>query len=388
MNRKLSFVITLLLALSLFTGCSSKGATNSDTIRVGVNYELTGETATYGTNLNDGVMLAIEEINANGGVLGKEIEPIVIDNKSDATEVANVSTRLTTRENVVALLGPATSGSTKAAIPAAMQNKIPLISGSATADDVTLDANGNVKEYAFKTCFNDSFQGVIMAQFAYNDLGLKKASVLADTTSDYAQGLSKAFQETFTELGGEVLKVEAYAAGDTDFKAVLTNLKGTNPEFLYVPGYYEEVGLIVRQARELGLDVPILGGDGYESPKLLELAGKSALNDIYYSSHYSPADDSEKVLEFKKSFKEKYNKEPDAFNALGYDMGYLLADAIERAGEADSEKIKVALEETDGFEGITGTLTIDEKHNPIKSVTIIEIKDGEPIFLKKLDPEQ
>ncbi|GMG95987.1 ABC transporter substrate-binding protein [Tepidimicrobium xylanilyticum] len=390
MIKKLSLATLTLLVLILIVGCSASNLniSESDKIRIGLNYELTGNTATYGTNLKDGVLLAFEEINAAGGVLGKELEAVVIDNKSDATESANVSTRLATRENVVALLGPATSGNTKAAIPAAMQNKIPLISASATADDVTLDANGNVKEYAFKTCFNDSFQGVMMAQFAYNDLGLRKAAVLADTTSDYAQGLSKSFQETFKELGGEILSVEAYAAGDTDFKAVLTNLKGENPELLYVPGYYEEVGLIIRQARELGLNVPILGGDGYESPKLFELAGKDALNDIYYSSHYSPMDDSEQVLKFKENFRKKFNKEPDAFNALGYDLGYLVADALERAGEANPEKLKVALEETDGFAGITGTLTIDESHNPIKSVTIIKIVDGEPTFLMKLDPEQ
>ncbi|GFN34758.1 ABC transporter substrate-binding protein [Tepidimicrobium xylanilyticum] len=390
MIKKLSLATLTLLVLILIVGCSASNLniSESDKIRIGLNYELTGNTATYGTNLKDGVLLAFEEINAAGGVLGKELETVVIDNKSDATESANVSTRLATRENVVALLGPATSGNTKAAIPAAMQNKIPLISASATADDVTLDANGNVKEYAFKTCFNDSFQGVMMAQFAYNDLGLRKAAVLADTTSDYAQGLSKSFQKTFKELGGEILSVEAYAAGDTDFKAVLTNLKGENPELLYVPGYYEEVGLIIRQARELGLNVPILGGDGYESPKLFELAGKDALNDIYYSSHYSPMDDSEQVLKFKENFRKKFNKEPDAFNALGYDLGYLVADALERAGEANPEKLKVALEETDGFAGITGTLTIDESHNPIKSVTIIKIVDGEPTFLMKLDPEQ
>lgn len=390
MIKKLSLATLTLLVLILIVGCSASNSniSESDKIRIGLNYELTGNTATYGTNLKDGVLLAFEEINAAGGVLGKELETVVIDNKSDATESANVSTRLATRENVVALLGPATSGNTKAAIPAAMQNKIPLISASATADDVTLDANGNVKEYAFKTCFNDSFQGVMMAQFAYNDLGLRKAAVLADTTSDYAQGLSKSFQKTFKELGGEILSVEAYAAGDTDFKAVLTNLKGENPELLYVPGYYEEVGLIIRQARELGLNVPILGGDGYESPKLFELAGKDALNDIYYSSHYSPMDDSEQVLKFKENFRKKFNKEPDAFNALGYDLGYLVADALERAGEANPEKLKVALEETDGFAGITGTLTIDESHNPIKSVTIIKIVDGEPTFLMKLDPEQ
>lgn len=388
MNRRMYLVVLTLLALVLAVGCASSKAGDSNTIRVGVNYELTGNNATYGTNLNDGLQMAIEEINQQGGVLGKKIESVILDNKSDATESANVSTRLATRENVIALLGPATSGATKAAIPAAMDNKIPLISASATADDVTLNADGSVKEYVFKTCFNDSFQGVMMAQFGYNELGLKKAAVLADTTSDYAQGLSKAFQETFTELGGEVLSVEAYAAGDTDFRAVLTNLKGKNPEFLYVPGYYEEVGLIIRQARELGLDVPILGGDGYESPKLLELAGKDALNQVYYSSHYSPMDDSEIVAAFKEKFRAKFNKEPDAFNALGYDLGYLLADALERAGEADSEKLKVALQETEGFVGVTGTLTIDQFHNPVKSVTIIEVKDGEPTFLMKLDPEE
>lgn len=388
MNRRMYLVVLTLLALVLAVGCASSKAGDSNTIRVGVNYELTGNNATYGTNLNDGLQMAIEEINQQGGVLGKKIESVILDNKSDATESANVSTRLATRENVIALLGPATSGATKAAIPAAMDNKIPLISASATADDVTLNADGSVKEYVFKTCFNDSFQGVMMAQFGYNELGLKKAAVLADTTSDYAQGLSKAFQETFTELGGEVLSVEAYAAGDTDFRAVLTNLKGKNPEFLYVPGYYEEVGLIIRQARELGLDVPILGGDGYESPKLLELAGKDALNQVYYSSHYSPMDDSEIVAAFKEKFRAKFNKEPDAFNALGYDLGYLLADALERAGETDSEKLKVALQETEGFVGVTGTLTIDQFHNPVKSVTIIELKDGEPTFLMKLDPEE
>lgn len=387
MRKKLSFFITLVLAFSLLTGCSSTGANNSDEIRVGLNYELTGQNATYGQGLVEGIELAFEEINKSGGVLGKQIKTVKIDNQSKATEAANVSTRLATRENVVVLLGPATSGNTKAAIPSAMQNKIPLISGSATADDVTVDSNGNVKEYVFKTCFNDSFQGVMMAQFAFNDLQLKNAAILVDTASDYAQGLSKAFQETFKELGGNILAVEAYQAGDTDYKAVLTNLKGLSPDVLFVPGYYEDVGLIIRQGRELGINVPILGGDGYESPKLLEIAGKDALNNIYYSSHYSSKDDSENVITFIENFKEKYGKEPDAFNALGYDMAYLFADAMERAGKVDTEKLKEALETTDGFKGVTGVLSIDEKHNPVKSVTILELKDGESIFLKKLDPQ-
>ncbi len=390
MNKKLLGVLSLVIILSLVAGCTSKSASNqanSDTIKVGVNYELSGDVATYGQNLSDGLLMAIEEINKSGGVLGKQLEPIKVDNKSEDTESANVSTRLATRDKVVALLGPATSGNTKAAIPAATQNKIPLISASATADDVTVDSNGNVREYVFKTCFSDSFQGVMMADFALKDLGFKNAAILADSTSDYAKGLSKAFKETYTSQGGTVLTEEAYQAKDTDFRAVLTNLKGLNPEVLFVPGYYEEVGLIVRQARELGLNIPILGADGYESPKLTEIAGNDVLNDVYYSSHYSPMDEAEEVVKFKESFKAKYGKDADAFNALGYDLGYFLKDALERAGEANPEKLKDALASTKDFKGVTGTVSIDEKHNSVKSVTIIEMKNGVPTFLKKLDPK-
>ncbi|TJX15702.1 ABC transporter substrate-binding protein [Tissierella creatinini] len=389
-------MLSLVLVLSLLAGCTSGGGTGTDTstgseggdtIKIGVNYELSGAVATYGTNLNDGAQLAFEEINAAGGVLGKQFEVIVADNKSEDTEAANVSTKLATRDKVLALLGPATSGNTKAASPAANQNKIPLITASATADDVTVDANGNVREYIFKTCFNDSMQGVVMAEFALGDLATKNVAILGDTTSDYAVGLGKAFKDTFTTGGGTVVSEEAYAAGDTDFKAVLTNIKAKNPDVIYVPGYYEEVGLIVRQARELGINAPILGGDGYESPKLLEIAGKEALSDVYYSNHYSPVDTAENVVTFNKAFEAKYGKEPDSFNALGYDMVYFLKDAFERAGEADSEKLKAALEATEGFEGVTGVLSIDEKHNPVKSITIIGVNDGVKTVVKKLDPK-
>ncbi|NLJ78168.1 MAG: ABC transporter substrate-binding protein [Tissierellia bacterium] len=397
MKRSLLVLLSLVLVLSLVAGCGSSPAGNgsddsdaaaddSDAIRVGLNYELSGEVATYGQNLTDGIELAVEEINADGGVLGKQIEIVKVDNKSEDSEAANVSARLATRENVVALLGPATSGNTKAAIPAAMQNQIPLISASATADDVTTDADGNVRDYIFKTCYSDSFQGVIMAEFAAGDLESKEAAILGDTTSDYAKGLASSFKETYEGAGGSVLAEEAYQAGETDFKAVLTRLKNSNPDVLFVPGYYEEVGLIVRQARELGFDVPILGADGYESPKLVEIAGADTLNDVYYSSHYSSMDDAEEVVSFKEGFEEKYGKEADAFNALGYDLAYFLKDALERAGEADTEKLREALEATENFSGVTGSFSMDEFHNPVKSVTIIEMKDGVPTFLQKLDP--
>ncbi|NLC66736.1 MAG: ABC transporter substrate-binding protein [Clostridium sp.] len=389
MRKKMSLLLLLLFVFSVVSGCSgdkNDKVGEGDTIKVGMNYELSGPVSTYGQSLSAGIELAMEQINNDGGVLGKQIELIKVDNRSDTTEVANVSTRLATKDNVVAILGAATSGNTKAASPAAMENKVPLISASATDDDVTVDSNGNVREYIFKTCFSDSFQGVTMANFAYDDLGHKNVAILFDNTSDYAKGLFSSFKETFSDLGGEVLSEEAYQAKDTDFKAVLTNIKGQNPDVLYVPGYYEEVGLIIRQARELGLDVPILGGDGYDSPKLAEIAGTENLNDVYYTNHYSSMDTASEIVDFREAFKGKYNTEADAFNALGYDLAYFLVDAIDRAGSEDREKIKDAIAATENFKAITGTLSIDENHNPVKAVTILEVVDGVPTFLKKLEP--
>ncbi len=225
-----------------------------------------------------------------------------------------------------------------------------------------------------------------MANLAYGDLSARTAAVLVENTSDYSVGIGKNFNEEFTSLGGTIVAEEAYQSKETDFKAVLTNIRAANPDVLLVPGYYEEVGLIIRQARELGIDVPVLGGDGYDSPDLMDLAGPDALNDVFYSNHYSPMDTAEDVVAFREAFSAKFGKEPGAFHALGYDLGYFFADAVERAGEASPEKIRDAMEATVDFKGITGTLSIDEYHNPVKAVTILELIDGEPIFLKKLEP--
>lgn len=399
MKRAVSLLLTLALTSGLFAGCSNSankkaeegkaaGDTASDTIKVGLDYELSGNVATYGQGLTSGIELAVEEINNNGGVLGKKLELVKVDNKSENAEAANAATKLATRDKVVAILGPATSGNTKAAVPVAMQNKIPLISASATADDVTVDANGKVRDFIFKTCFSDSFQGVVMANYASQDLKTKSAAVLVDNTSDYSKGLAKNFKETFTKLGGSVVTEQAYQAKEKDFKAVLTKIKSANPDVLYLPGYYEEVGLIVKQARELGLNVPVLGGDGYDSPKLTEIAGKDALNKVYFTNHYSSKDTTEEVVKFKEAFNKKYGKEPDAFNALGYDLAYFLKDALSRAGQADPLKLKDALASTKDFNGITGKLSVDSNHNPVKAITILEMKDGEQTFVKKLLPEE
>lgn len=390
MKKALALLTSLTIAASLFTGCapksSSTGNNNSDTIKVGLDYELSGDVATYGQGLTDGIEFAIKEINEKGGVLGKQIELVKVDNKSDTTESANAAMKLATVDNVIAILGPATSGNAKAAVPIATQNKVPMISGSSTADDMTVDSNGNVREYFFRTCFSDSFQGLIMANFAFEDLNGKNAAILVDNTSDYSKGLAKKFKERYAELGGAIVTEQAYQQKETDFRAVLTSIKAANPDVLFLPGYYTEVGLIVKQARELGLDVPVLGGDGYDSPKLVELAGKDALNKVYYTNHYSSNDTTPEVVQFKEAYKAAKNADPNAFNALGYDMAYFLKDALERAGEADREKLKEALATTKDFKGITGKLSVDENHNAVKSITILEVKDGETTFLTKVEP--
>jgi len=389
MKKNLKLFTAGILSLTALAGCGQKAATaESKTIKIGLNYELSGDVATYGQGLAAGVKLALDEINKAGGVLGKQIEVVEVDNKSNTEEAANVSSKLATRDNVLVILGPATSGNVKAALPPAQENKVPLISASSTADDVTLDSNGKVREYVFKTCFSDSFQGVTMASFAVTDLGLKTAAVLMDNSSDYSKGVAKNFKSTFASLGGKVVAEEAYQAKDTDFKTLLTTIKASNPDFLFVPGYYNEVGLIIKQARELGINVPVLGADGFDSPKLLEIAGVEALNGTYYSNHYSSGDTTPEVVAFKTAFKAVNGSDPDAFNALGYDLGYFAVDAIKRAGAADREKVKDALASTVDFKGITGTLSIDEFHNPVKSVTILEVVNGVPTFLKKQAPAQ
>lgn len=388
------FKISLAMLLSgslLLTGCGGGnagsdegGAAEGDTIKVGVNYELTGNVATYGNSSVEGLELAIKQINEAGGVLGKQIELVKSDNKSEPAEATSIATKLMTNDGVVAVLGPATTGNFKATIPVAEKNGIPVISGSATADDVTvdLDADGNVKglkNYAFKICFSDSFQGITMANFALNNLGAQKAAIVMDNSSDYAIGLAKNFETTFTAAGGEIVATEAYIAGNTDFNGILTKIRDLDYDVIFLPGYYSEAGLIIKQARDLGITAPFLGADGFDSPTLLELAGASALNDVYYSNHYSSLDEDPAVLQFIEDFKNEYGKDPDAFNALGYDAAKFLCEAIERAGESDPEAIKTALEATENFVGVTGTISVDENHNAVKSVVVIKLGDGVPV---------
>ena len=386
---KLFFVLLLSTGL-LLTGCSGDTGNKDtdepvtgDVIKIGVNYELTGTVASYGNSSVEGIELAIKQINEAGGILGKQIELIKGDTKSEPAEATALATKLITQDGVVAIIGPATTGSFKATIPVANKNEVPVISGSATADDVTVDDSG-VKEYAFRTCFNDSYQGVTMANFASESLNATKAVVIMDNSSDYAIGLAENFNTTFTENGGEIVATEAYIAGNTDFNAILTKIKGLEYDVIFLPGYYTEAGLVIKQARDMGIDAPILGADGFDSPTLLELAGESALNQIYFSNHYSSLDEDPIVAQFIEDFNAEYGKDPDAFNALGYDTAKFVCDAIVRANSEDPIAIKDALAGTTNFVGVTGSFSIDENHNPVKSIVVIELADGQPAKSTKI----
>ncbi len=389
-------LIGTFLSLSLFAGvlagCSSSSNETSSsegeagTIKVGANLELSGGTASFGQSVAEGLELAIEEINKEGVLDGQKIEIIKADNKSDAAEATNGSIKLINQDKVVAIVGSATSTNTLAQVQIAQDNKVPLVSPTATNPAVTFDKD-ILNDYVFRTCFIDPFQGTVAANFAINKLGVKTAAVYLDSSSDYSKGLAAAFVEAFEATGGKIVVQEAYVAKDTDFRATLTRIKSANPEFVFLPGYYEEVGLILKQAREAGIDLPFMGGDGWDSPKVVEIAGEKALDNTFITNHYSPQDKDEKIQGFVKAFKEKYNdKTPDAFAALGYDTGYYLADAIERAGEATPEKIRDALESVKDLSLVSGNLVLDDQHDPIKSATILEYVNGEQTFKTKINP--
>lgn len=380
-------ILAGLAAASLvLTGCSAGGGSApapaaGATYKIGLNYELSGDVATYGQANVQGIEMAAEEINAAGGIDGKKIELIKYDTKSDAAEATTLATKLMTQDKVITVIGPATSGGMKATIPVAERAKIPVVSGSATADDVTVDAKG-VKEFAFRTCFNDSFQGTAAANYAVKKFDAKKAVILRDSSSDYSKGLADAFRTTFTTGGGEIVSEDAYSKGADNFNAVMTKFKGQQFDVLYLPGYYTEAGKAIKQARDLGITQPILGGDGFDSPVLGEQAGKQ-LTDVYFTNHYSSADQDPKVQEFIKAFKAKYGTEPNAFSALGYDTLKFVADGIKRAGEKTGVGVQKALAETKGFAGVTGSFDVDANHNPVKAVVFIGYKDGQVAVTEK-----
>jgi len=388
--KRLTKLMSVLAAGALFmgalTGCGgSKSA--DDTIKIGGLLEMTGGSASFGISSKNAIDLALKKVNEKGVLGGKKLALVVADNKSEASEATNGMQKLISQDKVVAVIGPNLSSAAIAAGTINNASKVASITPMGTNPDVTVDPKTQkTREYSFRTCFIDPFQGTVMANYAVKELNVKKAAILVDNTSDYAKGLSQFFKENFVKLGGAVVAEEAYLQKDTDFKATLTKIKATTPDFIYIPGYYQEVGLIVKQAREMGINVIMAGGDGWDSAKLPEIAGKKALNNTMFSSLYSPDDASDLNKAFVAEYKKAYNTNPDVFAALAYDSALLVVKAIEDAKSAEPAKIAAAMAKISGFKGVSGEVTFNEQHNPIKSAVIIEHKDGVQTFKAKVNP--
>jgi branched-chain amino acid transport system substrate-binding protein len=380
------FLAALAAAVVLIAGCKPSdgggGAAGSGKIVIGEFASLTGKEAAFGQSSHKGTELAIEELNKAGGVLGKQIELITEDNRSQAGESATIVKKFISRDKVVAVLGEVASGRSLEAGPICQQAGIPMVSPSSTNPDVT-----KVGDYVFRVCFIDPFQGKVMADFAAKTLNAKKVALLSDVAAAYSKGLAEFFQIGFTGSGGQVVLEQKYNGGDKDFKAQLTAIKAAGVDGIFVPGYYQEAGLIVAQARQLGITVPLFGGDGWEAPQLIEIAGAQALEGTYYSTHYSPESSDSKVQAFVAAFKAKFNGEvPDAMAALGYDSAMVLVDAIKRAGSTEGAKIRAALAATKDFPCVTGKTTLDAKRDASKSAVIITVQDGKFKYVQTVEP--
>lgn len=369
-------------ALAL-AGCSksenARGADGADAIKIGEYACLTGQTASFGTASHQGAQMVIDQANAAGGILGRKIKLITEDDQSKPGEAATAVRKLISRDHVVALLGELVSSRSLEAGPIAQQNKIPMVSGS-TNPNVTKIGN-----YVFRVCFIDSFQGTVMAKFALNSLKKTRVAVLGDVRQDYSVGLAQSFKEHFTKNGGTVVAEQTYSSGDQDFRAQLLSLKAANPEAIFVPGYYNEVGLIGLQARELGITVPLLGGDGWDSPTLTEIGGV-AMEGNFFASHFSTEDQSPIIQDFIREFKKRFNRDPDAMAALGYDAAKVLLDAMTRAGSSEPARVRDALAATRDFQGVTGKITIDENRNANKSAVVLTIKDKGFHYVETIAP--
>ena len=371
------FLVSFALFLS-FSGCSKS---SENEILIGEYESLTGAEATFGTSSANGLKLAVEETNNTGGVLGKQIKLITYDDQGKPSEAATVVQKLINKDRVVAVVGEVASSRSKAGAQICESSKIPMVTPASTNPEVTA-----IGDYIFRVCFIDPFQATVMSKFALNSLKVKRVAVLQDVKNAYSTGLAEFFIKQFKEMGGEIVEVQSYSAGDKDFKAQLTAIKSKNPEAIFIPGYYTDVGLIAIQAREIGITIPLIGGDGWESEKLTEGKAKDALEGCYFSTHVSTANPDPQVQNFIKKYKEKYNIMPDAMSFLAYDAGMILFDAIKRAGSTEPDKIRDALAKTKDFQGVTGKISINDQRNAVKPAVILEIKNGNFEYKETVEP--
>ncbi len=355
-------------------------ATVQAQIKVGEINPLSGGVSQFGISCHQGFLLAFQEINGAGGVLGQQIQLISEDSQSKPGQSATGVRKLITQDHVVAILGDATSSASLEAAPIAQAAQVPMITPSATNPRIT-----QIGDYIFRVCFLDEVQARVIARFARDRLHLIRVATLTDVKQDYSVDLARFFKEEFTKLGGQIVKEQSYGSGDTDFRAQLSDIKANRPDALYIPGYYPEVSLILKQARQIGLTFPGLGSDGWANETLLSVGGK-AVNGCYFTNHFSPDDPSPIVRRFVDGYRKKFGSVPDTFAALGYDAARLLADAIKRAGQPASSAIRDALAATKDFPGVTGKISIDEHRNASKPVLVIAIKDGKLEIADRVAP--
>ena len=372
---------TIILALACERRGGRNGGNGTGTIVIGYYGDLSGRTSNFGQSTKEGVLMAADEINKAGGINGRQVQILSEDDEGRPEKAATVVTKLIDQDRVVALLGEVASGNTLAAAPKAQGAKIPMISPSSTNPTVT-----EVGDYIFRVCFIDPFQGQVMAKFAANTLKAKNAAIMLDFNSPYSRGLTEYFRASFTQLGGKIVSEQSYTQGDRDYKGQLTAIRSLNPDVIYIPGYYGEVGVIAKQAQQLGIKVPLLGGDGWDAVQLWELGGDS-LNNSYISNHYSVDDPKPEIQKFVSDYNGRYSKRPDALAALGYDAMRVLADAIKRSGTTDGPKLRDAIAQTKNFPGVTGIITIDDKRNAVKSAVVLKLQNQKFVYQETIYPE-
>ncbi len=378
------FVLLGLIATVALFACERRGRNGTNdtgTILVGYYGDLTGRTSNFGQSTKNGVEMAVAEINKTGGINGRVIRILSEDDEGRPEKAATVVTKLIDQDRVIALIGENTSGNTLAAAPKAQASHVPMVSPAATTPAVT-----QVGDYIFRVCFIDPFQGAVMAKFAANTLKAKTAAIMLDFNSPYSRGLTEFFERSFAQLGGKVVGKQSYTQGDRDYKGQLTAIRALNPDVIYVPGYYGEVGVIAKQAQQLGMKAPLLGGDGWDATQLWELGG-DALNGDFISNHYSVDDPSPLIQNFVKDYKARYGNVPDALAALGYDAMKLLADALKRAGTTTGSRLRDAIAETKNFAGVTGSITIDSERNAVKPAVVLKLEDRKYVYQETIYPE-
>jgi len=379
------FLCVVLVILALAFSCSRQpenGAppVNRSTIKIGYFGDLSGPNYNFSQSAQNGVLMAAAKINQLGGIKGRQIDVVIQDDHGSPEESARLTAKLIDKDKVVAIIAGGVSGNSLAAAPKAQSSHVPLISPSSTDPAVT-----KTGDYIFRTCFVDSFQGEVMASFAAETLQAKKAAILFDFNSPYGRGLTDFFEMSFRKLGGEIVK-QSYKQGDNDFKGQLSSIKAAEPDVIYIPGYYGDVALIAKQARALGLEQPLLGGDGWDAPELWQLGG-DALNGSFISTHYSANSPSPDIQMFVEEYKQRYgNLVPDAHAALAYDAARLLFDALERAGTTDSGPLRDALAQTKEFKGVTGVISIDADRNAVKPAVVLKLQDAAFIYQETIQP--